>query len=308
MCKHRNQFFLENLVSEPKGCKMQQIVYLNDELVPADEAKISVFDSGFLYGNGLFETMRAYSKRNVFRLRQHLERLFRSAELIGLNIRHSAESLEQAILDTLTANHLDMGYVRLTISPGVVTPGSNRSICGTPTVLIVAKPLTPYPEYLYKNGASALLSQIRRNVDSPIPRIKSLNFLENILARAAARDAGTLESIFLDTDGYVVEGSMSNLFFVKDGVLQTPSTECPILPGITRAVALEIAAKNGIPIREGKWKLKHLLEADEAFLTNSLMELMPLVKIDSVIISEEPGRMTQLLAKLYKRQVELESM
>ncbi len=284
---------------------MQQIVYLNDELIPSDEARISVFDSGFLYGNGLFETMRAYEKNNVFRMRQHLERLFRSAELIGLSISHSAESLEQAILDTLAANNLNAGYVRLTISQGVTTPGSNLS-SETPTVLIVAKPLTPYPDTLYKNGASAVVSEIRRNVDSPVPRIKSLNFLENILARTAAREAGTLESILLDTDGYVVEGSMSNLFFVKDGVLHTPSTECPILPGITRAVTLEIAAKNDIPIREGKWKLKALLEADEAFLTNSLMELMPLVKVDSVRISEQPGSMTQLLARLYKRQVELE--
>jgi len=285
---------------------MQQIVYLNDELVPADKAKISVFDSGFLYGAGLFETMRAYEQRNVFRLRQHLERLFRSAESINLNIGRSAESLEQAILDILEANHLDTGYVRLTISQGVVTPASNLSISDTPTLLIVAKPLTPYPEILYKNGASAIVSEIRRNVDSPIPRIKSLNFLENILARAAAREAETLESILLDTDGYVVEGSMSNFFFVKDGILYTPSTESPILPGVTRAVTLEIAAKNGISIREGKWKLEQLWEADEAFLTNSLMELMPLVEVDSVRISEEPGRMTQLLARLYKHQVEAE--
>lgn len=286
---------------------MQPIVYLNSRLVPSDEAKISVFDGGFLYGNGLFETMRAYEKRNVFRLRQHLERLFRSAKLINLNIGRSAELLEQAILDTLAANHLETGYVRLTISQGVIVAGSNLSTCETPTLLIVAKPLTPYPETLYKNGASAILSAIKRNANSPIPRIKSLNYLENILARAAAREAGKLESILLDTDGYVVEGSMSNLFFVKDDMLYTPSTDCPILPGITRAVTLEIAAENGISILEGRWKLEELWEADEAFLTNSLMELMPLVKVDSVRISEEPGRMTQLLAKLYKHQVESEN-
>jgi len=298
---------------------MSQSVYLNDEIVALEEAKISVLDHGFLYGNGLFETMRAYKNYHVFRLRQHLDRLFRSADVIRLKIEYSAEAIETAILETLAANALsDSGYVRLTISQGSGAPGPDPTTCEKPTLLIVAKPFTPYPEELYQNGAAAIVSDIRRNPQSPIPRLKSLNYLENILARFQSRDVGAQESIFLDTDGYVAEGTMSNIFFVKSGELYTPSTECPILPGITRAVVLEMASKVGITIREGQWQLEQLLAADEAFLTNSLMEVMPLTRIDSACINDgEPvrfthrrlwltGEMTKELMTLYKRQVEME--
>ena len=289
---------------------MSQCVYLNDKLVTVEEAKISVLDHGFLYGNGLFETMRAYNNYRIFRLRQHLDRLFRSVEAIRLNIGYSAEAIEKAIIGTLAANGLaDAGYVRLTISQGTGAPGPDPTTCEKPTLLIVVKPFVPYPEVLYRNGASAIVSNIRRNTQSPIPRLKSLNYLENILARFQSRDVGAQESIFLDTDGYVAEGSMSNIFFVKSGELYTPSTKCPILPGITRAVVLEIASKIGITIREGQWTLEQLLTADEAFLTNSLMELMPLVQIDSAYINDgKPGEMTKKLMALYKCQVEMENI
>jgi branched-chain amino acid aminotransferase len=287
---------------------MSKFVYLNDELITVEEAKISVLDHGFLYGNGLFETMRAYKDYHVFRLQQHLDRLFRSAEAIRLKIGYPAEVIEKAIVETLAVNGLtDAGYVRLTISQGTGAPGPDPTTCEKPTLLIVVKPFTPYPEVIYQNGASAIVSNIRRNAQSPIPRLKSLNYLENILARFQSRDVGAQESIFIDTDGYVAEGSMSNIFFVKSGELYTPSTECPILPGITREVVLEIASKVGIPIHEGRWTLEQLLEADEAFLTNSLMELMPLTRIDSACINDgKHGEMTKEFMTLYKRQVEME--
>ena len=299
--------------------KMSKFVYLNDRLVTVEEAKISVLDHGFLYGNGLFETMRAYKNYHVFRLQQHLDRLFRSAESIRLKIEippapfnkggeNPAEAIEKAIVETLAVNGLtDAGYIRLTISQGTGAPGPDPMTCEKPTLLIVAKSFVSYPETLYQNGASAIVSNIIRNAHSPIPRLKSLNYLENILARFQSRDVGAQESIFIDTDGYVAEGSMSNIFFVKSGELYTPSTECPILPGITREVILEVASKVGIIIHEGQWTLEQLLTADEAFLTNSLMELMPLTRIDSAYINNgKPGEMTLRLMTLYKRQVEIE--
>ncbi|MFQ6039619.1 MAG: aminotransferase class IV [Candidatus Poribacteria bacterium] len=286
---------------------MSQFVYLNDEVVAIEQAKISVLDHGFLYGNGLFETMRAYKNYHIFRIRQHLERLFHSADDIRLRIEYSIEALERAILETLAANSLsESGYIRITISPGIGAPAPDPTTCEKSTLLIVAKPFTPYPEELYQNGAAAIVSDIRRNPQSPIPKLKSLNYLENILARFQSRDVGAQESIFIDTNGYVAEGTMSNIFFVKSGELYTPSTECPILPGVTRAVVLQIASKADITIWEGRWKLEQLLAADEAFLTNSLMEVMPLTQIDSVYINDgKPGNMTRELMTLYKRQVEM---
>ncbi|MBM3238022.1 branched-chain amino acid aminotransferase [Candidatus Poribacteria bacterium] len=294
--------------ASPEDEKMSEFVYLNDELVTVEEAKISVLDHGFWYGNGLFETMRAYKNYHIFRVQPHLDRLLRSAEAIRLKIGYTAEALEKAIVETLAANGLDdAGYVRLTISPGAGAPVPDPTTCEKPTVLIVVNPFVPYPEVLYQNGASAIVSNIRRNAQSPIPRLKSLNYLENILARFQSRDVGAQEAIFLDTAGYVAEGSMSNIFFVKSGELYTPSTECPILPGITREVALEVAFKAGISIREGQWTLEQLLAADEAFLTNSLMELMPLTRIDSACINNgKPGELTRELITLYKRQVEMD--
>ena len=245
-----------------------------------------------------------------------------------MKIGYSLEIIEKAIVKTLAANGLaNAGYVRLTISQGTGAPGPDPTTCEKPTLLIVVKPFVPYPEVLYQNGASAIVSSIRRNAQSPIPRLKSLNYLENILARFQSRDVGAQESIFLDTDGYIAEGSMSNIFFVKSGELYTPSTGCPILPGITREVVLEISSKIGITIREGQWTLEQLLTADEVFLTNSLMELMPLTRIDSACINDgKPvrfahrrrsdkdlvgtgqltGGMTQELMALYKHQVEME--
>ncbi len=298
----KGNYLIANLVIMTPKC------YLNNKLISLDDAKISVFDHGFLYGNGLFETMRAYRNYHVFRMRQHLDRLFHSAEIIGLQIKHSTEMIEDAIVETLAANNLaEAGYVRLTISQGVGLAGPDPSTCEEPTLLIVVKPFVPYPENLYHTGAHVIVSRMRRNAQSPVPRLKSLNFLENILARAEARDVGAQESIFLDTNGYVAEGSMSNLFFVRSGVLHTPSLECPILPGITRAVVLEIAAENGIPTREGQWILEQLSAADEAFLTNSLMEVMPLTQIDTVQIGKgAPGPITLKLMSLYARQMEME--
>jgi branched-chain amino acid aminotransferase len=287
---------------------MPQFVYLNGKLVPIEEAKISVLDHGFLYGNGLFETMRAYRNYGIFRLHQHLDRLFRSAEVIGLKVEYSVESIEKAIVETLAAIGLeDSGYIRLTISQGAGAPGPDPTTCEVPTFLIVAKPFSPYPQDLYQNGAHAIVSKIRRNSQSPIPKLKSLNFLENILSRAEAMQKSAQESIFLDTDGYLAEGSMSNVFFVKSGELYTPSTQRAVLPGITRDVVLEIASFNNIPIQIGDWTLEQLLGSDEAFLTNSLMELMPLTKIDAVNIDDgRSGRMTKNLMAFYKHQVESE--
>ena len=276
---------------------MPQQVYLNGQLVDADSAQISPLANGFLYGVGLFETLRAYRGRYLFRLEAHLERLFTSAAVLGMEVGHTASDLTAAINKTLITNALTQdAYVRLTVAQGIEN---------SPIVLITAKPLLPYPEMLYLHGARATLTEIRRNPTSPLARIKSLNYLENLLMRKGTRARGADEALFLDTDGNLAEGAACNLFWVKSGMIYTPCLDCPILPGITRSVVIEIARQEGYKVKEGKWGIEKLLEADEAFLTNSLMEVMPLTVIDETSIgSGRPGEITTQRIRLDRRSVE----
>ncbi len=280
---------------------MSDIVYLNGELIPINQAKVSVMDYGFLYGYGLFETMRGYGGK-VFRLDNHLERLSRSAEIIG--IRVDIPEITNAVLETIKANQLSEARVRITVTVGEGGMVPNLATCNEPTILVVAGSYHPYPEDVYQKGFRAIISSIRRNSQSVLSGLKSANYMASMLARQEARAAGVDEAICLNEKGLLAEASMSNIFLVSDGVPKTPKEESGILSGITRQVVLELAKQLNIKASEQDISLEEIFQAQEAFLTNSLMEIMPLVEVDGKQISSgKPGELTQRLMKEYRKLV-----
>jgi len=282
---------------------VEEIVYLNGSLLPLSQARLSPLDYGFLYGYGLFETMRAYSGR-IFRLEKHLARLSRSAKLLGIDLKSDIPDLEKALYNTLQANNLSNARIRLTLSGGEGEPVPDL-LPQNPTVIIVARRYTPYPSQVYEQGFKAIVSRIRRNTQSPASVIKSLNYLDNLLARRETKLAGADEAILLNERGFLAEGSMSNIFLVSDNTLLTPSEDSGILPGITRGVILELVPSMDMKTIERKIALKELLQADEAFFTNSLIEIMPLTQVNGQNIgSGRAGTVTQRLIAAYKELVE----
>lgn len=282
-----------------------EIVHLNGRLIPRFEARLSPFDHGFLYGYGLFETMRAYDGR-IFRLDSHLTRIRCSAESIGLThsiltTEDGKQSLKAACWATLEANGLKDARVRLTITAGEgdVVPDPGR--CSSPTILITARSLVPLPAEKYETGFKAAISFLRRNSQSPLSRLKSTCYLENVLARTTARAAGYDEAIFLNEQGYLAEGSTTNIFLLSHGELITPCFESGVLPGITRDAVLGIARTSNIKATERWVQLNELIEAEEAFLTNSILELVPLVSVEGRPIGPgKPGKVTGDLLFAYR--------
>jgi len=283
---------------------MAEIIYLNGRLIPRSKAKLSPFDHGFLYGYGLFETMRAY-QGHIFRLDRHLARLCHSAESIGLANRLTAFDLEATCTKTLEANKLKDARLRLTVSAGEGDMTPDPGTCSSLTVLITARDLVPLPPEKYESGFKAALSSLRRNSQSPLSRLKSTCYMENILARMAARAAGCDEAILLNEQGYLAEGSTTNIFLASNGELTTPSLESGVLPGITREAVLEIARAANIKTLERQVKLKELIEAEEAFITNSILELMPLTWFNGKPIGTgKPGQITKKLLTAYRKLVD----
>jgi len=288
---------------------MPEIIYLNGRLVPRFEARLSPFDHGFLYGYGLFETMRAYNGR-IFRLDAHLTRLRCSAESIGLT--HSIlttdegkQSLKAACVATLEANELKDARMRLTVSAGEGDMTPDPGTCSNPTILITARSLVPLPPEKYETGFRAAVSFLRRNSQSPLSRLKSTSYMESILARTTAKAAGYDEAIFLNERGYLAEGSTTNIFLVSHGELITPCFESGVLPGITRDAVLEIARTSHIKATERWVQLNELVEAKESFLTNSILELMPLVSVEGRTVGTgKPGKLTGDLLFAYRKLVE----
>jgi branched-chain amino acid aminotransferase len=261
-------------------------------------------DYGFLYGYGIFETMRAYGGK-VFRLDRHLERLADSAEKLGIDVDNAV--LGSTVLDTIKANDLSEARIRLTVSIGEGGTVPDLTTCNEPTVLVVAGEYRPLPDEVYEKGYRAIVSSIRRNSQSPVPPMKSLNFLENMLARQEARAAGVDEAICLNENGFLAEASMSNLFLVGDGALKTPGIASGILPGVTREAILELAGKLGITTAEDDIMLDELIQADEAFITNSVIEIMPLTELDRKLIGTgKPGEVTRKLMTAYREMVRRE--
>ncbi len=283
---------------------MSEMVYLNGSLVAREDARIAVMDYGFLYGYGLFETMRAYGGQ-VFRLERHLERLASSAATLGIAVDKSV--LESAVVDTIEVNNLSDARIRLTVSIGEGGTVPNPASCDEPTVLVVASEYRPLPEEVYEKGYRAIVSSIRRNSQSPVSAMKSLNFLENMLARQEARTAGVDEALCLNEKGLLAEASMSNVFLVGGGILKTPPVGSGILPGITLEAVLELAEKQGMTAAEDDITLDELLQAEEAFLTNSVIEVMPLIEVGGKPIgSGTPGPITRRLMVAYKGLVRWE--
>jgi branched-chain amino acid aminotransferase len=288
---------------------MLEIIYLNGRLVPRFEARLSPFDHGFLYGYGLFETMRAYNGR-IFRLDAHLTRLRCSAESIGLT--HSIlttdegkQSLKAACMATLEANELKDARIRLTVSAGEGDMTPDPGTCSNPTILITARSLVPLPPEKYETGFKAAVCFLRRNSQSPLSRLKSTCYMESILARTTAKAAGYDEAIFLNEQGYLAEGSTANIFLVSHGELITPCFESGVLPGITRDAVLEIARTSHIKATERWVQLNELVEAEESFLTNSILELVPLVSVEERSIGTgKPGKLTGDLLFAYRKLVE----
>ncbi len=283
---------------------MADLVHLNGSLLPSVEARIAALDYGFLYGYGLFETMRAYAGR-VFRLDRHLHRLARSAETLEIIVDTAV--LRSAITETIVANHLGDARVRLTVSAGECASVPDPASYTRPTVLVVAGEYRPLPEDAYRRGYRAVTASLRRNHRSPLVRIKSLNFAENLLARQEARRAGVDEAVLLNDRDRIAEASMSNLFAVTGNALRTPPLDAGLLAGVTRETVLELAQRLGIVAVEDDITLDELRQVDEAFLTNSVIEVMPLTGLDGQAIGDgAAGPVTLKLRGAYRELVRSE--
>ena len=277
-------------------------IFLNDRMVKEADACVSVYDHGFLYGDGIYETMRSY-EGVVFMLDRHIDRLWLSASLIKLRLPGRG-FLRDAIYETIEANGLSDAYVRITVSRGRGPFGLDPGLCREPTIVVIARKFKEYPAAYYQKGTEVILARTRRNLVEAIdPRIKSLNFLNNILAKTEAVDRGAYEAIMMNKDGYIAEGTVSNIFFVRDSRLCTPSSEVGILEGITREVVLTVAKANGTEVVEGMFRPEDIFPAQEVFLTNTTGEVMPVSRFEHV--SYGVGATTRHLHGLYRAEVSL---
>jgi branched-chain amino acid aminotransferase len=275
-------------------------VYVDGKYYDERAAKISVFDHGLLYGDGIFEGIRAYNGR-VFKLKEHIDRLFCSAKSILLEMPLSHAQITAAVIETCRRNKLRDGYIRLLVTRGIGTLGLNPNRCKNPSVVIIAGKIQLYPEQLYRNGMEIITVPTVRNLHSALnPAIKSLNYLNNILAKIEANNSGCEEAVMLNGEGFVAECTGDNLFIVKDGQLFTPPLSAGALYGITRRVVLDLAADEGLKTGEPNLTRYDLFNADECFLTGTGAELVPVVKIDGRLVgSGKPGPITSRLVARY---------
>ena len=283
---------------------MSSKIWLDKGLVSEEDAKISVFDHALLYGDGVFEGMRSYSKK-VFRLKEHLDRLWESAHSLCIEIPMTKEEMTDAVYETLKANDIVDGYIRLVVTRGNGTLGLDAHLCSKPQVFIIARGLSLYSEELYQNGMKLVTaSTIRTPSFSISTRIKSLNYLNNILAKIEAYRAGCEEVLLLNHRGNVAECSGDNIFIVRRGVLLTPPLDACILEGITRNAVLEIAAELGIEAKERNFTRHDVYVADECFLTGSAAEVIPVTELDGRVIgSGKAGPLTTKILAAYRELV-----
>jgi len=275
---------------------MARIVFMNDRLVPENEARVSVFDHGLLYGDGVFEGMRSYSGR-VFRLDAHIDRLWESAQAICLKIPMTKDAVAQAVNDTLAANGLTDGYVRLLVTRGAGTLGLDPNRTKDPQVIVIADTISLYPREHYEKGLRIVTAATQRTQPAALsPRIKSLNYLNNIMAKLEGLQAGCVEALMLNHKGEVAECTGDNIFVVRKGLLLTPPPDAGILEGITRGAVMDLARSAGIDCREATLTRHDLYTAEECFLTGTAAEVIPVVEIDGRSIGT--GRPGPLTAKL----------
>lgn len=278
-------------------------VWINKKLVDSDKARISIFDRGFMYGDGLFETMRAYSGV-IFEIDQHINRLFSSLKLARFSSPYPREILKREIYRTLKANHLKDAYIRLAMTRGEGRFGMEHKDVFSPNTVIITKEFTSYPSRMYNEGITAGVVGTRQNELSIISGIKSSSFLNYIVARLEAKRSGFDEAILANSKGHIAECATSNIFVVKGRNLITPSRASGILPGITRSVIMRLARKHGIIVKEALMTRRTLYGADEVFLTNSLAEVLPIVRIDRKKIGRGfPGPVTRFLHSAYRKEV-----
>lgn len=262
------------------------LVWLNGELMPKSQAKVSVYDHGFLYGDGVFEGIRAYNGL-VFMLDEHLDRLYEGAKAIWLTVPMTKDQIREAILHTLRMNELRDAYIRVIVSRGEGDLGLDPRKCNRPNVVIITDRIELFPNELYERGIEMVTVSVRRNVPQALnPNIKSLNYLNNILAKIETINAGKEEGLMLTVDGYVAEGTAENIFIVKKGELFTPPPYMGILIGITRGVVIKLAKEIGIVTHESVLTLHNVYTADECFLTGTGAEIMPVVKVDRRVIGD----------------------
>lgn len=276
-------------------------VYINGAYVDQQEAKVSVFDHGLLYGDGVFEGIRTYNNR-VLELEQHVARLYDSAKAIALAIPMSQQEMMDAVAETCRQNGTTDGYVRLIITRGEGTLGLNPYLCEKPQVIIISANIQLYPVELYENGLSLVTVGTVRNLPEAInPRIKSLNYLNNVLAKIEAINAGCMEAVMLNAQGYVAEATGDNIFIVKDDQLITPPVTEGALEGITRNLVMRLAAEQGMAVRESRMSRYDLYTADEVFLTGTAAEVIGVVNIDRREIGDgRPGAKTMRLIEAFR--------
>ena len=276
-------------------------IWLDGKLVDESEAKISVFDHGLLYGDGVFEGIRFYNGR-VFRLEDHVRRLFESARAIVLELPWTQEEVCRFTCETVAANGLRDGYIRLVVTRGAGELGLNPYLCPRASMFIIASTIKLYPEEHYTNGLAIITCATRRpSPGALMPQVKSLNYLNNVMAKVEAIQANALEAVMLNEQGYVAECTGDNLFIVKDGTLHTPLVSDGALNGITRAVIIELAAELGVPFRERSLTRYDIFIADECFLTGTAAEVIPVVALDRRTIgSGKPGPLTQRFMEAFK--------
>lgn len=276
-------------------------IYIDGKYYDEKNAKISVFDHGLLYGDGIFEGIRAYNGR-VFKLKEHIDRLFCSAKAILLNVPLSHAEMVEAVVEACRRNNIRDGYIRLVVTRGVGGLGLNPNRCRAPSVIIIADRIQLYPEELYERGLDLITVPTTRNLHSALnPAIKSLNYLNNVLAKIEATNGGCEEAIMLNAEGFVAECTGDNIFILKAGQMFTPPLSAGALYGITRGVVMELAREASIVVSEPNLTRYDLFNADECFLTGTGAELIPVVKIDGRVIGTgKPGPVTRSLVRSYK--------
>ena len=282
---------------------MNTLVYLNGQFLSKKEAKVSIFDHGYLFGDGIFETLRSYNG-TIFKLGDHMDRLFDSAKYVRMSIPVSKTDLQNLCRETLKRSSLKDAYLRITVSRGIGDRGIDPDSCKSPTLSIIVKDLPLYPEEYYISGIPTRIVSVRKTSDESVSyRVKSCNYQNNILARIELNQYGLIEGFILNSQGLITEGTVSNVFIIKRGNILTPSPACGCLEGITRNTVIEIA-ETELKVRVQSTQITRfeVYTADECFITNTLMEMIPVVSVDGRPIGDgSPGRMTQKLHRLFRQ-------
>ncbi|WP_044481722.1 branched-chain-amino-acid transaminase [Paenibacillus antibioticophila] len=287
----------------------EQWIYLDGQFVTKENAKVSVFDHGFLYGDGIFEGIRIYNG-NIFKCKEHLDRLYDSAKSIMLNIPLTYEEMQNALVETLRKNELRDGYIRLVVSRGAGNLGLDPNRCPKASVVIIVEQLAIYSEEAYRTGLKTVSVSTRRNIpDALNPKIKSLNYLNNILVKIQSNLAGAGEAIMMNAQGYVTEGSGDNIFIIKNGVITTPPCYLGALDGITRQAIIEICRKQGYPLKEEPFTMHDVYVADEVFLTGTAAEVIAVREVDGRVIGEgHAGPITLKLLEQFRSIVDQDGL